>query len=360
MGNAGRARVQREFTETAMIDGFERAVNAAGDRTQWTNGSDRDGHRAGGDADETSDVRAPRGVRGAARRGGGDGAAELHARRRVGERIGAARLSRRSKIRRAVVERQLTVVVSGEDRATRSSASRARRTDISDARAIETAVLPSYSRAQILDLFEEVNGWSIVEERLARGKGLIVVTGHLGNWELGGAYLAARGVPIDAVARHMDNPLFDAYLTATRERIGMTVVHDDEAVRRVPRSLRVGPRGRVSRRSGRGRTGVDVGAVLRPLREDAARAGGVRAAARRAGRVRRRAAPAVGPLSADLRADRRAATPAIARPTSIASSPITRATLERWVRRAPEQYLWHHRRWKHQRPGTPPELGDPS
>jgi KDO2-lipid IV(A) lauroyltransferase len=34
--------------------------------------------------------------------------------------------------------------------------------------------------------------------------------------------------------------------------------------------------------------------------------------------------------------------------------------LERWVRRAPEQYFWHHRRWKHQRPGTPPELGDPS
>ena len=33
--------------------------------------------------------------------------------------------------------------------------------------------------------------------------------------------------------------------------------------------------------------------------------------------------------------------------------------LERWVRQAPEQYLWQHRRWKHQRPGTPPELGDP-
>ena len=33
--------------------------------------------------------------------------------------------------------------------------------------------------------------------------------------------------------------------------------------------------------------------------------------------------------------------------------------LERWVRRAPEQYFWHHRRWKHQQPGTPPELGNP-
>jgi glycosyltransferase involved in cell wall biosynthesis len=34
MGNAGRARVQREFSEAAMIDGFERAINAAGDRVR--------------------------------------------------------------------------------------------------------------------------------------------------------------------------------------------------------------------------------------------------------------------------------------------------------------------------------------
>jgi KDO2-lipid IV(A) lauroyltransferase len=35
------------------------------------------------------------------------------------------------------------------------------------------------------------------------------------------------------------------------------------------------------------------------------------------------------------------------------------AVLERWVREAPEQYFWHHRRWKHQQPNTPPELGNP-
>ena len=34
--------------------------------------------------------------------------------------------------------------------------------------------------------------------------------------------------------------------------------------------------------------------------------------------------------------------------------------LEKWVRKVPEQYFWQHRRWKHQQPGTPPELGDPS
>ena len=38
----------------------------------------------------------------------------------------------------------------------------------------------------------------------------------------------------------MANPLFDEYINHTREEIGMTVVHDSEAVRRTPRSLRAG------------------------------------------------------------------------------------------------------------------------
>ena len=156
----------------------------------------------------------------------------------VGERIGRLGYAP-LKIRRAVVERQLKAAFPGKsaeeiERIARAAYGHLGRTTI------ETAVLPSYDRKRILDLFEDVSGWSIVEERMARGKGLIVVTGHLGNWELGGAYLAARGLPIDAVARHMNNPLFDDYLTATRHRIGMTVVHDDQAVRRVPRSLKSG------------------------------------------------------------------------------------------------------------------------
>src|ERR1041385_8770527 len=105
---------------------------------------------------------------------------------------------------------------------------------------METAILPYCTRTEIIELFAEVEGWSIVEERIARGNGLIVVTGHLGNWELGGAYLAARGVAVSAVARHVANPLVDRYLTRTRERIGMDVIHDEVAVRRVPRSLRAG------------------------------------------------------------------------------------------------------------------------
>jgi Kdo2-lipid IVA lauroyltransferase/acyltransferase len=275
---------------------------------------------------------------------------------RFGERIG--RLGYRPLgIRRAVVERQLAAAFpeleAGElQRIARDAYGHLGRTSI------ETALLPSYSANQIIDLFEDVHGWSIVEERLARGKGLIIVTGHLGNWELGGAYVAARGLPIDAVARHMANPLFDGYLTRTRRRIGMTVVHDEEAVRRVPRSLRSGRA--VAFLTDQGAVGLAstwvpfFGRLAKTPRGPAVFA-------------LRLGTPIVFGAALRLPSGRYRLTfePLDVRETGEREADVDRivtdytAMLERWVRRAPDQYFWHHRRWKHQRPGTPPDLGDP-
>jgi KDO2-lipid IV(A) lauroyltransferase len=274
----------------------------------------------------------------------------------IGERIGRLGFAPLG-IRRDVVEKQLRSAFpekhEGEiQRIARACYGHLGRTSI------ETAVLPSYSREQIIDLFEEVNGWSIVEERMARGKGLIVITGHLGNWELGGAYLAARGLPIDAVARHMANPLFDHYLTTTRERIGMTVVHDDAAVRRVPRSLRGGRA--VAFLVDQGAVGLAStwvpffgryaktprGPAVFALRLGTPMVFGV-ALRQPSGRYQL----TFEPIDREETGDREADVDRIVADYT--------AALERWVRRAPEQYFWHHRRWKHQRPGTPPDLGDP-
>lgn len=38
--------------------------------------------------------------------------------------------------------------------------------------------------------------WNILEQATRRGKGVLLVTPHLGNWELGGALLAEQGVPL--------------------------------------------------------------------------------------------------------------------------------------------------------------------
>ena len=261
-------------------------------------------------------------------------------------------------IRREVVERQVRAALPELSpneilRIAKASYSNLGRTTT------ETAFLPLYDRDRIISLFEEVEGWSIVEERLAREKGLILVTGHLGNWELGGAYLAARGLPMQAVARYMANPLFDSYLTRTRERIGMTVVHDDEAVRRVPRALRTGHA--VAFLVDQGAVGLAstwvpfFGRLAKTPRGPAVFA-------------LRLGAPIV--FGAALRQPsgkfRLSFEPIDSTPTGSLEADVDRivaeytAVLERWVRRAPEQYFWHHRRWKHQRPNTPPELGEPT
>jgi len=66
---------------------------------------------------------------------------------------------------------------------------------------VETALLPGLSRQQVLDLVPETHNFECVEAALAEGRGAILVTGHLGNWELGGAYIAARGLPIESIVR---------------------------------------------------------------------------------------------------------------------------------------------------------------
>src|SRR5690606_30730248 len=63
----------------------------------------------------------------------------------------------------------------------------------------EAAVLPSIGTKGILGMFDRIEGWEHVDRALALGKGLIFVTGHIGNWELAGTYVAARGIPMDVI-----------------------------------------------------------------------------------------------------------------------------------------------------------------
>ena len=274
----------------------------------------------------------------------------------IGERIGRLGFSPLA-IRRRVVERQVEVALGLTDRAEIERIARAAYANLGRT-SVETAILPARSRQQIIDLFEDVAGWNIVEERLARGKGLIVVTGHLGNWELGGAYVAARGVPFDAVARHMANPLFDRYLTSTRERIGMSIIHDEDAVKRVPRALRSGRA--VAFLVDQGAVGLAstwvpfFGRLAKTPRGPAVFALRLGAPIVFGVAVRRPSGRYVLTFEAiDVveTGDREADVDRIVADYTLA--------LERQIRRTPEQYFWHHRRWKHQQPGTPPELGDP-
>ena len=114
-------------------------------------------------------------------------------------------------IRRQVVERQIAAAFPGLHEAEVTRLARASFEHLGRV-TIETALLPSIGPEGVRGLIEEVTGWEVLQEVLSLGRGLILVTGHFGNWELAGAYVAAHGVPLDVVVRQMNNPLFDAYL----------------------------------------------------------------------------------------------------------------------------------------------------
>jgi Kdo2-lipid IVA lauroyltransferase/acyltransferase len=276
---------------------------------------------------------------------------------RIGEQLGALGY-RPLGIRKRVVERQIAAAFPELDHEAvvnlaRDSYKHLGRTFI------ETALLDSLGKDGLQQLVESVEGWEEVEEVMAKGKGAVMVTGHIGNWELAGGYVAARGIPLDAIVRGMANPLFDAYINHTREGIGMTIVHDSEAVRRTPRSLRAGRAvAFVADQGAKGLASTFVPFFGRPAKTPRGAAVFalrfevpvlfVVALRKPNGRYRliveRLEAKRTGDMDSDVDA-------IVARFTE---------RLEHWVRVVPAQYFWQHRRWKRQPPDTPAALRDPS
>ena len=276
---------------------------------------------------------------------------------KVGERLGALGY-RPLGIRKRVVERQIAAAFPELDHEAvvnlaRDSYKHLGRTFI------ETALLDSIGKDGLQQLVESVEGWEEVEEVMAKGKGAVMVTGHIGNWELAGGYVAARGIPLDAIVRGMANPLFDAYINHTREELGMTIVHDSEAVRRTPRSLRAGRAvAFVADQGAKGLASTFVPFFGRPAKTPRGAAVFalrfevpvlfVVALRKPNGRYRliveRLEAKRTGDMDSDVDA-------IVARFTE---------RLEHWVRVVPAQYFWQHRRWRRQPPDTPAALRDPS
>jgi KDO2-lipid IV(A) lauroyltransferase len=68
-------------------------------------------------------------------------------------------------------------------------------------------------------------------EALSRGKGVIVLTAHLGNWELGGVVLSLLGYPLWVVAMSHKDKRVNRFFNFQRERKGTKVIPLGKAVR---------------------------------------------------------------------------------------------------------------------------------
>lgn len=223
---------------------------------------------------------------------------------------------------------------------------------------IEAMVISRAGREAVLDAFVEPVGFEVLQRAYDRGRGVVLVSGHLGNWEFSAAYMAARGLPVDAIAMHMANPLSDDFFRRTRERLGIEVVFDDEAVRRIPRSFKEGRMvGFLSDQAGKGLASTFVPFFGRPARTP-------RGAAVFALRGDLPMIFTVAIRQGDGRYQSHFEEVSLVRTgdrehdvdaTVLAYTQV----LERHVRMHPGQYFWQHRRWKGQPPDTPPHLREP-
>jgi KDO2-lipid IV(A) lauroyltransferase len=188
----------------------------------------------------------------------------------------------------------------------------------------------------------------------AQGKGVLVLTGHLGAWELSGFYHSLMGHPMGVVIRRLDNRLLDEYVNNIRCLRGNQVLHKDDFARGLLTAMHAGqtvailmdtnmtpPQGVFARffgmeactASGLARVALKTGAAVLPgflVWEEKERKYVLR----------------FGPELNFIK-------------TSDTESDILAATqqcndvLESWIRRYPDQWLWIHRRWKTRPAGEP-------
>lgn len=183
-------------------------------------------------------------------------------------------------------------------------------------------------------------------DALRSGRGVLFLTAHLGNWEYSAIGMAAIGVKASVVARPLDNPLLDTWLTAFRTSNGNMIIEKRDAARGMLRALRSGGvLGVLADQHVGPPDGIPAPFFGRP-------ASTTSALARIVDRTEALVLPAAAIRIAPSRY--RLVVESVLDVRSLAASereaePLTarfNAILEQMIRRHPEQWLWLHNRWR--------------
>jgi Kdo2-lipid IVA lauroyltransferase/acyltransferase len=83
-----------------------------------------------------------------------------------------------------------------------------------------------------------VTGAENLQNARGRGKGVFLLSAHIGSWELGAIRAGLLGEPISPVVRPLDNPLLEKQLERRRTRLGNRVISKRNAAREILRALR--------------------------------------------------------------------------------------------------------------------------
>ena len=190
----------------------------------------------------------------------------------------------------------------------------------------------------------------IMDQLFTGNRPMIFLTGHYGNWELAGYMFGMFGFPTVSVARPLDNAYLERFLRSFRERTGQMLIPKtggfDQMVEVLQAQSRALVPGRPGCRAARAVTSTSSAGPPRPTR----RSRSWRSSTRPRG-GRRLAADRPGlPLRDPLRGRDRPGGAHRNGRRCPDSDPTVHPALERLIRQDPTQYLWLHRRWKHQPP----------
>lgn len=78
------------------------------------------------------------------------------------------------------------------------------------------------------------------ERAVAKGKGVVIVTGHLGNFDLLACSFASRQVPSAIVSKRLHNSAVNEFWMATRRKTGLCVFEEGKSQKNVLKWLRAG------------------------------------------------------------------------------------------------------------------------
>jgi KDO2-lipid IV(A) lauroyltransferase len=210
----------------------------------------------------------------------------------------------------------------------------------------EFCKMPDYTAASA-SRFIRYEGLENYLRARERGKGVLVLTGHLGAWELSSFYHSLMGMPMGMVIRRLDNPLVDAFVNRIRCQHGNRVIHKDDFARGLIASMRAGET-----------VGILMDTNMTPPQGVFVPFFGVQACtASGMARIAEKTGAAVVPGFLLWEASERkyvlhfgAELPVIhtgdAEQDAVSNTAAFTAAIEGYVAQYPEQWLWMHRRWK--------------
>jgi Kdo2-lipid IVA lauroyltransferase/acyltransferase len=210
----------------------------------------------------------------------------------------------------------------------------------------EACLFPSYTAANVSQV-AVYQGFENFEAAEKRGKGVLLLTGHFGGWEIGSFFHSLQGHPLQIVVRPLDNPYVDALVARYRGWHGNTMIAKDEFARGLIAAMR-----------NNGTVGILMDTNMTPPQGvfvdffgiPACTASGMARVALHTGAAVVPAFTIWDPVLRKYRVefDR----PVILTRTGnedadvVANTAAFTKVIEGYVRRYPDQWLWVHRRWK--------------